>query len=164
MKKNLKTLATSLTTLVFLVVGTSGVFLYFHIFERSVKELHEILGLVFVVAALFHVLFNFKAMKNYFTNKTFLLSTVVVVIISLSFIIPNSTNTAPNPKRVIINSVLNAPIEDAVIVLGSDMDQFELRLQKQGLMLNEEATINQLAKSNGTSPFRLIDIITQQED
>lgn len=164
MKKNLKTLATSLTTLVFLVVGTSGVLMYFHLFERSVKELHEILGLLFVAAAIFHVFFNFNSMKNYFTNKIFLISTLAILVISLSFIIPNSGNTAPSPKGVIITSVLNAPIEDAIEILGSDMDQFELKLKNEGLGLEDEATINQLAKNNKTSPFRIVDIIIKKAD
>jgi len=164
MKKNLKTLATSLTTLVFLVVGISGVFLYFHIFERSVKELHEILGLLFVAAALFHLFFNFNSMKNYFKNKIFVFSSVVIVLVSLAFIIPNSQNTAPSPKGIIIKSVLNGTIEDSVAILGSDMDQLELKLKNVGITLKDEATINQLAKSNNISAYKIVDMITQKND
>lgn len=164
MQKNQKTLATSLTALVFLVVGSSGVLLYFHLFERSVKELHETLGLIFVIAALFHVFFNFNAMKHYFKKKIFLISTAIIVVVSASFILANSTESKVNPKSVIITSVLNAPIEDAVQILGDDMDQFEQKLKAKGIVLKEEASINQLAKSNKTSPFKIIDIITQPAD
>ncbi len=163
MQKHQKTLATSLTALVFFVVGTSGVFLYFHIFERSVKELHELLGLVFVVAALFHVIFNFNAMKRYFSNKIFLASSVVVLIVSLAFIIPNSANAdRPNPKLAIINTVLNAPIEDAVSILGNDMELLEEKLKNNNLILNEETTIRQLAKNNNVSPFKIVDLILEK--
>jgi hypothetical protein len=164
MKKNLKTIATSLTSLVFLVVGTSGVFLYFHLFERSVKELHEVIGLLFVAAAVFHVIFNFNAMKNYFTKKIFIIASLVIVAISLSFIIPNSTDTTPNPKKYIITSVLNAPIENAIEILGGDMDQLERLLKKESLLFNDEATIRQLAKSNAISPFKLVTMISKKID
>ena len=85
-----KDIATSLTSLVFLVVGITGVMMYFHLFTSSVKDLHEILGLLFVVAALFHVLVNFKQMKQYFSKKIFLSLAVVVTIISSGFIINSS--------------------------------------------------------------------------
>ncbi len=56
MKFKLRDIATSSTTVVFFIVGLSGVMLYFKIFDSQVKELHEILGLAFVAAAVLHVL------------------------------------------------------------------------------------------------------------
>ena len=56
MTKNKKRdIATSITTLVFLVIGTTGVLMYFHIFDKYTKEMHEIFGLVFVAAVFLHV-------------------------------------------------------------------------------------------------------------
>jgi hypothetical protein len=162
MQKFTKTLATSLTALVFLVVGLTGVFMYFHLFEQYTKDLHEILGLLFVLTALLHVVFNFKAMKQYFSNKIFIASSIAILAISSVFIL-NTNSDAPNPKKAIIVSVLNAPLEKAVQILGSDMDTLKVVLENNNLNFNKELSISQLAKANETSPFALIqDLLSQK--
>ena len=66
-----KNIATSFTALAFLVVGISGVLMYFHIFKDYIEDLHEIIGLFFVVVVLFHVFYNFKKHESPFKNKSF---------------------------------------------------------------------------------------------
>lgn len=51
-------IATSLTAFLFLVIGTTGVLMYFHLLDNYTKKMHENLGLVFVLVILFHVFFN----------------------------------------------------------------------------------------------------------
>jgi len=64
-------IATSATALLFTVIGTTGVLMYFHILDNYTKQMHEILGLAFVVAILLHIMVNFKNMKKYFSKKIF---------------------------------------------------------------------------------------------
>ena len=82
-KGTIRDIATSFTTTIFLVIGISGTMMFFHFYDSSVKELHEILGLVFVLVALFHIFYNFKSMKNYFSKNNFTLY-FKITIISLS--------------------------------------------------------------------------------
>ena len=152
-------MATSLTTLGFAVVGISGIMMFFHFFDNYVKEMHEILGLVFVGIVFFHVFFNWKSMKNYFSKKVFLLSVIVAMGVVVGF--TSNAPTGPNPKGIIIQSVLNAPLEDSVGVLGLDMEVFELKLKNANIILKEEASLNQLAKANKISPYKLVAIIKE---
>ena len=59
-----KDLATSLTALLFVVIGITGVIMFFHFFDKYVEDMHAILGLVFVAVVFLHVFFNFKSIKN----------------------------------------------------------------------------------------------------
>lgn len=65
-------LATGATALTFAVVATTGVMLFFRLFDAKVKELHEILGLVFAAAAPAHLSLHWKSMRTYFPKRSFL--------------------------------------------------------------------------------------------
>ncbi len=154
-----KDTATSLTTVVFTVIGISGVMMFFHFFDNYVKEMHEILGLVFVVVVFFHVFFNWKSMKKYFSKKVFLISSIIIFLVSLGFVA--NASTGKSSKGMIIKSVLSAPIEDSIKVLGLDMDMVELKLKNANIKFEEEATLTQIAKSNDISPFKIVEIIKE---
>lgn len=161
MRKNAKTIATSLTTLIFLVISITGVLMYFHIFDKYTKYLHEILGLVFVAAALFHVFYNYRAMKQYFTNKIFLVSTLIVVAVSAWFVL-NSDLREKSPRHLISSAVLKAPINDALKVLGNDMVSFKKILGKKGFVYKNEKSIMQVAKANAAKPFMIVQMLMNE--
>lgn len=153
-------LATSFTAFLFLVMGTTGILMYFKILDNYTKEMHEILGLVFVLVIFFHVFFNWKAMKSYFSKKTFLISGIIVLLTALTFILNASTQKA-NPKSLLINSVLNAPLENSFILFSKDINISKERLEKAGLKIDNVNSLNELAKLNNTSPFKIISILSE---
>ena len=57
--------ATPLATGAGLVVGVTGLMMFFHLAEGAVKELHEWLGVVAVAAVLLHVVRNWPALLAY---------------------------------------------------------------------------------------------------
>jgi len=153
-----KTLATSLTTTLFLVIAISGIMMFFHFYNGQVKELHEILGLVFVGAVTFHVFYNFKSMKNYFTKRVFISTLLLAVIVSSGFIIQSSTK-GQSPKGKIIQSVLKAPLNQSFALLN--ITNGKEKLEKENLKYIETSSIEELAKLNKTSPFEIISILTR---
>lgn len=159
-KNNKRDMATSLTSTIFLVIGTTGVMMYFHILDSYTKDLHEILGLVFVGVVFFHILFNWKSMKSYFNKKIFLsaVTATFIVVLAFTYTAYNEPKGA-NPKKVIINAVLKSQIEEAVNILGTDMETVEIKLKKANIKFDDEVSIQQIAKNNKTSPFRIVKII-----
>lgn len=159
MKKGLlKDIATSSTTLVFLVVGITGVLMYFHLFDAYTKQMHEILGLVFVVAALIHVFVNFKQMKQYFLKKIFFVLSLVLLSVVVVFTL--NVEDGSNPKRVAIEKVLKSPIEQTFVLFSDDKDELIMKLEDKGIKFNNEKTILEIAKANDTSPFRIVSILS----
>jgi len=161
MTKNQKRdIATSLTTLIFIVIGTTGIMMYFHIFDKYTKEMHEILGLVFVGAVFLHVFFNFNSMKLYFKKKTFL-TISILTLLTVGIFVANSPK-GDNPKRLIIESVLTSNIEKSFLLFVDDIDFAKIKLEKAGIKVDEAKTIEEIAKKNNLSPFKIIDILTNK--
>ena len=134
--------------------------MFFHILDNYTKNLHEILGLAFIAIVFFHVFFNWKSMKSYFTKKTFLFSGIVVLLISLGFIL--NVKKGVNPKRTIIVSVLNAPIKDSLLLLNSNLNDAKEKLEKEGIKIGEAKSFKEIANQNKTSPFRIVSIISKK--
>jgi len=153
-----KDFATSFTATLFLVIGLSGVMMYFHFYDSKVKELHEVLGLFFVGAIVLHIFFNWPSMKRYFSKKIFLIASAVTFIAAGFFVV-----TAPsgqNPKGTILNKVINAPLEVSLKVLDVEYDYALMTLENNNIKIEENQSIMQAAKSNSVSPFKIVAIIT----
>lgn len=154
--------ATSSTVLLFLVMGTTGVMLYFHWFEASVKEMHEILGLVFVGAVVLHVMVNWGSMKRYFAKRVFLGVAALVIAAALGFVLAAQGGKGGNPKRAIIVSVLHAPLANSVAIFGHDLASAKVKLQAQGIKVGAEDSLDAVAKANQTSPFKVVQILSER--
>jgi hypothetical protein len=101
-------------------------------------------------------------MKNYFSKKLFLFSSLIVLFISLGFIA--NVVLAPigkNPKAIIFNSVLNSPLNNSMAILTKDTQAANERLKKSGLKIQGSKSIQDIAKQNGVSPFKVVSIIAQ---
>ncbi len=155
-----KNIATSLTSVVFLVIAISGLMMFFHLFSMQVKELHEILGVVFVIAALFHIFFNWGSMQRYFTKKTFLGAFALTAIVSGVFVVNNLSGV--DSKGIILRKVLDAPLQSSLSILGVERDVALKRLQANGIKLEEGKNITEIAKANQTNPFRIVGILTEE--
>lgn len=157
-KLKLRDIATSFTATMFIVMAITGILMFFHILDRYTKNLHEILGLAFVVAVIFHVIFNWKGMKSYFTKKVFAVASILVLAVALGFIA--NTKDGKNPKRVIIDSILNAPINNSFVILNGDVDMAKTQLESAGIMIKTADSIQEIADKNEVSPFKVVDIIS----
>lgn len=155
-------LATSFTTFLFLVMSITGVLMYFHILDNFTKQMHEIMGLGFVAIVLFHVFYNWKSMKSYFAKKVFLYSAVIVFLISSGFIANSIISPkSDNSKRVIISSVLSAPLSDSLVLFNSNIDLAKAKLEKAGLKMGNAKTFQEIARENRVNPFEIVGIIAQ---
>jgi glucan phosphoethanolaminetransferase (alkaline phosphatase superfamily) len=152
-------LATSLTALTFVIIGVTGVLMYFHLFESRIKTLHEILGLVFVGAVSLHVFFNWKSMRRYFGKQVFISTVIVAAAVSAVFVSAAGAGGA-NPKTEIIRAVLAAPLDEAVQLLGGSGDTLA-RLESKGIRVGEATSIRAVADANGISPFKVVQIVTE---
>lgn len=159
-KLSRRTLATSLTAFAFLVVGSSGVLMYFHLLKEYVGDLHEIVGLFFVAVVAFHLFYNFKSLKSYFHTKIFKGSALLLGTVALAFIL--NTSGEGNPKKSIIEAVLNAPLQSSLQVLNQDMEDVKSKFAAKGIVISENDTIAEIAKKQKTSPFDMINVIMQK--
>lgn len=162
LKDSVRSLATPLTSIVFLVIGISGILMYFHLLDIYTRNIHEIFGLVFVVVSLFHIFLNWKSMRNYLNRNIFKISLFIVSIVISGFIYSSSTLKENDPKEVIINSILNLKIEEVSKILGKDIENVKTSFNKENIKFVNEKSIMELSDINKVSPFMIIYIINSE--
>jgi Na+/melibiose symporter-like transporter len=150
---------TPLITIIFLVVGLSGLLMFFHVFDGYTEVVHEILGLFFVVFSVLHVILNWKALKIHFKKRVFILSTIVVAVISILLVIQQQKS--PKFDTILIERITNAPIEDVLKVLQVDSIVVVKRLEENGISFIEGASMEEIRINNKVSPKKLFDLIIE---
>lgn len=134
--------------------------MFFHVLDQYTEALHKILGLAFVLFTTFHIFYNWKSMKNYFKKKTFIYVAIFTLIISSVFIV-KSSDQRENPKNLVINSVINAPLYDAVSVLGKDINIVSKKLADSGIVIANLSSIKEISEKNSISPFKVIKLLSE---
>jgi rhodanese-related sulfurtransferase len=155
---SLRSVATPAVIAVFAALATTGILLFFHLAERSVKELHEWLGIVFVVAASLHVARNFPAWRAHLRSKVFWGLATVVLGVAATFVVPalGAREERPQGLRLVIDAVGRAPLADVARLLECSPDELRARLQRAGIPASAEApTLEAIAKAAG-KPVRAV--------
>ncbi len=154
---------TPLTGALSLVIGISGVMLFFHFEEGLVKGAHEWLGMAFVAAMLVHLAMNWKAFKQHFKKPAAWISTGAVTAISAVFLVSSLTQSHESPVRSIINSIETTAVYDLAPVFKVSHLEINQRLDQAGVVIiSGQETIQELASSNGVDPRRLVMALTKK--
>lgn len=149
---------TPFISLVFLVVGLSGVLMFFHLFDGYTEVVHECLGVFFVVCAIFHIILNWKALRIHFRKGVFIPALAGVLAISVTLIIFEIMY--PPVDIIIINKIIKAPIDDAFKALEIEYSEASQRLEDNGISIEKATTIEEIWINNGADPEKVIDLIT----
>ncbi|MDF0534048.1 DUF4405 domain-containing protein [Shewanella sp. A32] len=160
-KMGIRHWSTPLVIGVSMVVGSSGILLFFHLSEGLIKSMHEWLGLLFVVAMLLHVMNHWSPFKRYFNQKLSNTIVAAVVVIACSFIVSAGTGGAKgNPAKRMLAVVQQAPLTAVAMLEQQPVEQLIAKLTAEGVKVDSPSqNLEQLAKSNNMHPFALLDIV-----
>jgi hypothetical protein len=150
---------TPFISLVFLVVGLSGLLMFFHLFDGYTEVVHEILGLFFIVCAIAHIIINWTALRVHFKKGVFIPALIGVLIISASLIVSESMH--PPVDALIINNIVKAPINDAFRALNVDYKITAEKLKEHGISIQKANTIEDIWMNNDADPEEVIDLILE---
>ncbi|RZJ90073.1 MAG: DUF4405 domain-containing protein [Chryseobacterium sp.] len=133
---------TPFISLIFLVVGLSGLLMFFHLFDGYTEVVHELLGFFFVVCAIFHVVLNWKALKIHFKRGVFIPAGLSVTVVSIIFI--TQQHVHPKVDTLLLDRIIKAPIDDVFKVIHVDPTQAVRRLQTNGFSIDGAKTIEDI--------------------
>jgi hypothetical protein len=150
---------TPFTSLIFLVVGISGLLMFFHLFDGYTEVVHEILGLFFVVCAVFHIILNWKALKIHFKKGIFIPSALAVAVVSILFIVQQHNN--PKVDTILLERIIKAPIDDVFKALQVDSFEAVKKLEANGISIEGAATIEEIWISNDAGPEKVFNLIME---
>lgn len=156
--KQIRNYVTPFISLVFLVVGMSGVFMFLHLFDGYTEVVHELLGVFFVICATFHIILNWKALKIHFTKGVFIPAALALAVISAVIIVGQQFN--PKVDTIVIGRIVKAPLDDAFRALQVDFFEAVRRLEANGISMEGAETIEEIWINNDADPEEVIDLIT----
>lgn len=158
MKLN-RSYVTPFISLVFLVVGLSGVLMFFHLFDGYTEVAHEYMGMFFLVCAISHIILNWKGLRSHFKKKLFIPASLGVLTVSVVFVIFETLK--PPVDIVIVSKIVKAPISDAFRALEIDYSEASKRLGTNGISIDGATTIEAIWINNDADPEEVIDLIME---
>lgn len=150
---------TPFISLVFLVVGLSGLLMLFHVFDGYTEVVHECLGVFFVICAIFHMILNWSALKIHFRRRVFLPALAGALTLTVALVILESMH--PPVDMLIINRIIKAPINDAFKALEVEYTEASKKLKANGISIENARTIEDIWVNNDADPEKVIDLITE---
>lgn len=144
----LRSWATPLVVGSFLLMGVTGVLMFFHLETTVMKVIHEWAGFVLVAGAGAHLALNWRAFTTYFKRPLAKgIMALGVVVLGLTFvpgIIPGLTEGAGLGPRVVMDAMGNARIEVLAELAGKTPEVLLAQLQAAGI---EGAEVGKTAKA-----------------
>jgi len=150
---------TPFISLVFLAVGITGLLMLFHLFDGYTEVVHEILGLFFVICAIFHIILNWKALKIHFKRSVFL--PALFAVLTLSFILIVFEKMYPPIDLQIMDRIVKAPVKDAFKALNIKYEEAANKLKAKGISVESARTLEDLWKNNHADAEEIIDLLLE---
>jgi len=154
-----RNIVTPYLAFLFLVVGVSGTFMLFHVFDDYTAIVHELLGMAFVVFSVLHLILNWKSMKSHFKKRVFISSGIIVLIFSILFISMGKMHG--NLEYEIIDKLIKSPVTYSFNVLNMDYHQAETILEKNNIIVGASETIEEICKKNQISPKEILELLVK---
>lgn len=153
----LRRYSTQATAALAVVVGVTGVMMFFHLAKAEVEAMHEWLGMAFVAAAMLHVVRHRVGFANMLGQTRMRLLFGAAALAAAAFIVLAPPKQG-NPFRQATQLVLQAPIAQVAPVVGVPAAELAARLGTADQGLSIEA----VAKSKGADPVQLLTVALQK--
>lgn len=151
--------ATPLAGALMLMVGGSGLAMFFHLATGNVKVMHEWLGLGLLAAIAAHLLRNGRALRNLIAaprTQVLLGAACLAGAIYLSFA---PIDPAGNPVRSTLMAVERAPLSRLAPVFGLSPEALVARLSEDGIAAGTEQSINEIARATHEEPSHILGLL-----
>ncbi|GEO81052.1 DUF4405 domain-containing protein [Pararhodospirillum oryzae] len=157
-------LITPATTIVFLVVGVSGIMMFFHVGEPLVKSAHEWLGLAFAALAIWHVVRHARTFVNYLhrahPRRVFAGVLAVCAVVLALTARPSGEGVSP---RQVFRSLEQAPLGAVAQIAGTDEAGLRLALASRGIDASDATSLADIAQRSGADPHALLASVFQAD-
>ncbi|MEG3617135.1 DUF4405 domain-containing protein [Magnetovibrio sp. PR-2] len=142
--------ATVLTAITFVIVGVTGVMVFFHLGTQYVMGMHEWLGLVMVAAAALHMTRHMKALGKQLQKPRARVWLATGALVTAVFV--GSALLAPsggNPMKAYAHKSIDASVSAIGAVLNVSDSDVQARLEAAGLDANDlNMSVNDVAAFN----------------
>lgn len=124
---------TPVTASLALVIGISGVLMFFHLGEGAVKSAHEWLGMAFVLFILVHLMSNWGALSNHFRQGVARSGAAAVILATGLFLGSSASSESGGPERV-FQALQEAPVASVAALFQVDETALRDVLAERGIV------------------------------
>jgi hypothetical protein len=162
----LRNYATPLSFVTFVGVGLTGMLMFFGVRGGPLGEIHEWVGVIFVVALVFHLLRNWRgvlAMLKTPSGKwiagVFGIVTAAVILLTVP-LAGGGHGGGPHGAGQIVNRVASAPIAKMAPALGLTSEQAIARLERGGVEVEgPQQSLTEIAAKEDQELPRLLNLV-----
>ena len=140
----LRDFATPLAGAVFVVMAATGLLMFFEQGTPLGHELHEWLGLAFVVGVALHVSTNWAPLKAHLGRWPGRVFAVVSALLLVVGVFPAKNDRPPNPSRSITMAVSRTSLKELAPLTKRSVDELVQTLKSAGYEATAESTPDSL--------------------
>ncbi len=144
-------------TWTFVVIGVTGLLMFFHVLDGYTEVVHELLGLLFVLFSIFHVILNWKGLKKHFKKRKFKVSLLVILLLSVLFIYVGKGHG--EHERIIMEKLSKAPLSQTFEILDIKYSEVSILLKEENIRIGDAQSIEEIALKNEKTPKEIIELI-----
>lgn len=152
--------STPITIGSFIIVGVSGILMFFKIRFGLLTVAHEWISIVLVIGSIFHIAGNFDAFKRYFKKPVSLAAISIITLIGIAaFAVPGNSHER-KPILDLTEKMQNISLTLAAQITETDPGSIQTHLKSHGLdVLDANLTINEIAALNKTDSQNVLSIV-----
>ena len=128
---------TPITGALALVIGITGGMLFFHLGEGLFKDVHEWLGMLFVLTMLIHILSNWNAFTQHFNQGVAKAGVASVILATGVFLGSSAFSQSEGGPNVLFKAVGEAPVASLAVLFKVDEKVLIQDLKSRGLTITE---------------------------
>jgi hypothetical protein len=147
---SLRKYATQATLALSLVVGITGVMMFYRLFKAEVQGMHEWLGMGFVVVAILHALRHRRGLPHMLkqTRTQVLLGAAALAAAGFIVLAPPKQG---NPTRELVKLATQAPLAQLAPLVGATPEELAGRLGA-----TPDLSLAAIAKAQGKEPMAVL--------
>lgn len=151
-----------------LIIGVTGLMLEVDLFENYVKDLHSFIGVVVVVAILFHIWQNIAGVKRYSSSSIFkklALVAVAVIVISVGASVAESFYGHEHSKvdshvlSAVSDKIFALELNQSLTILTGNAENGKALLQKAGLKTDNAKTLADVMANSGVTQSQVYSVL-----
>jgi len=156
----LRRYVTQITTAIGVVVGITGLTLFFHLARGQVETLHEWLGVLFVVVAGLHVLRHRRAfVQMLHERRQVALFGLAAVVSAVVLLVPGDGHEG-RPSHRLARLAFDAPLVRVAPLAGIEAEEATRRLTAAGIAVAHPGqSLSGIAAANHAEPERLLALV-----
>lgn len=148
----LRKYATQAVSALAVVIGATGIMMFFRIAKGEVEAMHEWLGLAFVTAIILHVARHRRGFMAMLGQPRMRVLFGLTMVIAAAFVVLTPAKQG-NPFRQMSQLATSAPLSALSPVLGVSPEELIRRLTDAGITVSgPDQSIDAAAKASGRNP------------